>query len=330
MVDANANRAAEALRTLEDHARFLLDDAPLSESLKRLRHQLATAVATLARDRLLAARDTAADVGTELTTATERRRHSHVAVVAAAGGRAGEAIRVLEEAFKTVDPNVAAQIEQIRYRTYTASAAVELAIASVDRVHQMAAARIYALIGDGNDPIDQANRAIAAGVDVVQLRLKSVSDRTFLQVAQSFVEVCRRAGVLSIINDRADIAAATAADGVHVGQDELTVAAARRCIGPGQLVGVSTHDVDQVSAARVDGADYIGCGPVFPSGTKQFSDVAGTDFLRQVTADDRCSSRVCDRRDRCRQHWPGGRNGVQTDRRIGGVESRCGRFRVLR
>ena len=90
-----------------------------------------------------------------------------------------------------------------------------------------------------------------------------------------------------IINDRPDIAALVGADGVHVGQDELPVAEARRIVGPDKLVGVSTHSLDQARAAVLDGADYIGIGPVFPTSTKQFSrqELAGLEYVAQATSE---------------------------------------------
>jgi thiamine-phosphate pyrophosphorylase len=87
------------------------------------------------------------------------------------------------------------------------------------------------------------------------------------------------------VNDRPDIAVLSQADGVHVGQEELEVRDARRIIGPDRLVGVSTHSIEQACQAVSDGADYIGCGPTFPSGTKDFDHFPGLDFLRQVAAE---------------------------------------------
>jgi thiamine-phosphate pyrophosphorylase len=86
------------------------------------------------------------------------------------------------------------------------------------------------------------------------------------------------------MNDRPDLAVLADADGVHVGQDELGVRDARRIVGPARLVGVSTHNLEQVEQAVLDGADYIGVGPVFPSGTKSFADFPGLDFVRKATA----------------------------------------------
>jgi thiamine-phosphate pyrophosphorylase len=87
------------------------------------------------------------------------------------------------------------------------------------------------------------------------------------------------------MNDRPDLAVLAEADGVHVGQDELPVHAARQIVGPERLVGVSTHTIEQARRAVVDGADYLGVGPVFPSETKPFEHFAGLEFVEAVAAE---------------------------------------------
>jgi thiamine-phosphate pyrophosphorylase len=88
-----------------------------------------------------------------------------------------------------------------------------------------------------------------------------------------------------VVNDRPDIAVLADADGVHVGQDDLSVKDARRIVGPRRLVGRSTHSLDQARQAVLDGADYIGVGPTFPSSTKSFAEFTGVELLRAVAAE---------------------------------------------
>ena len=90
---------------------------------------------------------------------------------------------------------------------------------------------------------------------------------------------------LMIINDRPDLAVLSSADGVHVGQEELSVADVRAIVGPKRLIGVSTHSIEQARQAVLDGADYIGCGPTFPTPTKKFSRYPGLEFLSEVSAE---------------------------------------------
>ena len=112
---------------------------------------------------------------------------------------------------------------------------------------------------------------------------KSLNDRELLKVAQDVRAWTNEHRSLLIINDRPDIAVACHADGVHLGQDDLSVPAVRKIVGSSMLIGVSTHDIEQVRTAIYDGADYLGAGPTFPSQTKNFSEYPGLDFVRQIS-----------------------------------------------
>ncbi len=126
ILDANANRAVEGLRTLEEVARFHLDHSGLTSNLKQLRHELQETVDRLGRLNLLTARDTAHDVGTQVTTPSEYQRADLAAIVGAASGRVQQALRCLEEFSKPLDAEIAASFEALRYRSYDLLAAIEL------------------------------------------------------------------------------------------------------------------------------------------------------------------------------------------------------------
>ena len=135
MIDANLNRAREALRTVEDVARFAWNDAAVAEEAKSLRHALQSAVAAIPPERLALARDVAGDVGTAIAGANEYARGDASSVAVAAGKRLTEALRVIEEAAKTVDPAVARAVEALRYRAYALDARATLR-ASLSRPRQ--------------------------------------------------------------------------------------------------------------------------------------------------------------------------------------------------
>ena len=124
---------------------------------------------------------------------------------------------------------------------------------------------------------------VNAGVDVLQLRDKQLDDRELLERAHAIRRVTRETNTLFIMNDRPDLALLSDADGVHVGQSELGVQDVRRIVGNERLIGVSTHSIEQARQAVTDEADYIGCGPTFPSTTKRFEDFPGLRFLKQVS-----------------------------------------------
>ena len=117
-------------------------------------------------------------------------------------------------------------------------------------------------------------------VDCIQLREKTLSDRHLLHRAQRLVALCRPKGVSVIINDRPDIAVLAEADGVHLGQDDVSCQQARRLV-PAAVIGVSTSNLDQAKQALCQGADYCGVGPMFPTTTKQKQTIAGPAYLRQ-------------------------------------------------
>ncbi len=285
ILDANANRAREALRVIEDYCRFALADAFLSGELKRLRHDLTETLTRLAPRLLLEARETRQDVGTLISTPQEGQRYSLRDVVQANLKRLQEAVRSLEEFGKLYGGDLGQQLEQVRYRVYTLERAL---ILGTDARRRLADARLYALLSGRQcqAALDWTIRECAAGgVSIVQLREKHLGDKALLERARDVRRWTRAAGVLFIMNDRPDIARLVEADGVHVGQDELSVHDVRRIVGPDALIGVSTHNLDQLRQAILDGASYVGVGPTFPSSTKEFPELAGLDFVRQATAE---------------------------------------------
>jgi thiamine-phosphate pyrophosphorylase len=285
LLDACANRAREALRVLEDYCRFVLDDAFLTRTLKETRHELASALAEFPPSLMLEARDTRHDVGVDVSLPSELRRDSLRDVVQANVKRLQEALRSLEECGKVHNPRLGQTLESLRYRAYTLERTLVLGVSSRQRLQD---ARLYVLLTGAHcaATLDWIVAEIAAaGAGIVQLREKDKNDRELLESARQMRQWTRKAGVLFIVNDRADIARLVEADGVHLGQDDLPVREARRILGPDALIGVSTHNMEQLHQAILDGANYVGVGPAFASTTKDFTDLAGLEFVRQALAE---------------------------------------------
>jgi thiamine-phosphate pyrophosphorylase len=285
VLDAAANRAREALRVLEDHARFVLDDALTTGALKALRHDLAAALERLPAGLLLGARDTLHDVGTGLSTEREWQRESLAAVAQANAKRLQEALRSLEEFGKVFSADFARAVESLRYRGYTLERA--MVCGRGDRA-RLAGCRLYVLVTESLCRASlpgTVREACEGGADVIQLREKGLEDRRLLALAREVRRITRDRGTLFIVNDRPDLAVLAEADGVHLGQDDLPVHEARRIAGPEMLIGVSTHDLAQLRRAVLEGASYVGVGPTFPSRTKAFADFPGLDFVRQAVAE---------------------------------------------
>ena len=136
------------------------------------------------------------------------------------------------------------------------------------------------------ETIDVVGAALRAGTPAVQLRDKMLPPRDLLPLAHRIRALARDAGALFLVNDRLDLALAAQADGVHLGPDDLPVAAARRIAPPGFLIGHSADDPAAARAAVAAGADYIGCGTVFPTGTK--ADAGAAIGLRRLADVVRC------------------------------------------
>ena len=149
--------------------------------------------------------------------------------------------------------------------------------------------RLYAVTdrawaADEDALMDQIAAAIDGGAGIVQLREKHLDHDAFLKEAKRFVALCREKGALSIINDDVDIALAADADGVHVGQEDLAAGRAREVLGPDKIVGVSAHNVAEALAAQAAGADYLGVGAAFSTGTKTDAKPITRETIRAVTA----------------------------------------------
>ena len=283
ILDANINRAKEALRVLEELCRFHLNDRFLSQLAKELRHEMTQQVILhLPSQDLLRSRDTENDIGTQISTSTEWHRPSLAAVQQANAQRLQEALRSLEEYGKVLSPEFGRGIERIRYRSYT----LEKALATQHHAKErLANAPLYLLVSKASCVASiewTIQEAAAGGVGIVQLREKNKNDRELLSIGREVRQATRKAGILFIMNDRPDLALLADADGVHLGQDDLDIHSARIVLGAETIIGISTHNIDQCKRAILDGADYLGVGPTYPSQTKNFEAFAGLEYVRQV------------------------------------------------
>jgi len=142
----------------------------------------------------------------------------------------------------------------------------------------------YAMIdpAGGHEPVALARILLDAGARILHLRLKDTGSRDLLAVARAITPLARAAGATFIVNDRADIALLAEADGVHLGQEDLPLDAARRILGPDRIIGVSTHSLEQARDAEASGADYIGFGAIYSGGLKNVQQAQGLERLCSV------------------------------------------------
>jgi thiamine-phosphate pyrophosphorylase len=154
-----------------------------------------------------------------------------------------------------------------------------------ERRERLRGARLYLVTEserDGRSLLPVVEAALQGGADLVQLRDKGADDESLLQAAWEFRKRCDERGALFVLNDRPDLARAVGADAVHVGQRDAPVEAAREEAGPGVLVGISTHDPDQLAAAVEAEADYLCAGPVWETPTKPGRPAAGLEYVRHA------------------------------------------------
>lgn len=146
--------------------------------------------------------------------------------------------------------------------------------------------RLYVIIdkktAKGRDLVYIAREAVAGGADVIQLRDKETSAREIVEAGRAIRKAIGAESAIFMVNDRPDIALAVEADGVHLGQDDIPVDAARAILGKGKIIGLSTHSLGQAQAAQKSGADYIGVGPVFSTPTKPGYKAVGLGLISEV------------------------------------------------
>jgi thiamine-phosphate pyrophosphorylase len=282
IIDANFNRAREAIRVIEEFCRFSLNSAPLTERAKRIRHELSAAIGKLDAGRLISSRDTLGDVGLGKTVAQQLARGNLKDCLTAGCKRLTEALRVLAEMTQTQDRSVAGTIENLRYAAYTLEKDIVL---FSDAFEKFKGVGLYVIITSNMsaDVISLACKCAAGGADCIQLRAKAIDDDKLFAVAVDFVRICKDFGVLSVINDRVDIAVASSADGVHLGQNDLPLDCARKLQLAPLIIGKSTHSLKQLHAACEERPTYAALGPVFATETKPTAEAVGLDYVRQAT-----------------------------------------------
>lgn len=286
LVDANLDRLGEGLRVLEDVSRFLLNDAAFSKQLKTLRHSLVKDLGPLEQD-LLSARRVAGDVGAPTTERVASQHRDLPALVLANSRRVQESLRVLEEFSRLSSGSLAGKasgFEKARFQIYDLEQQLVGRLLRQDKAGRLKG--LYLVLDTmalkGRDDVEVAATAIRGGAKVIQLRDKGRSKADVLTAARKLQSLCAEKGVLFIVNDHLDVALAVHADGLHLGQDDLPPAEARRILPIDMLIGCSTHSAAEAVRAQADGADYIAVGSIYPTASKEECKLVGLETLRRT------------------------------------------------
>jgi thiamine-phosphate pyrophosphorylase len=284
IIDANINRIGEGLRVLEEFARLSLNDAVLSGRLKNLRHKILHIDYKL-QQRLIGARDAAGDVGVGMTVTGEDKGRDPMATIVANARRVQESLRVLEEITK--EPSLglpSPDYEKARFELYTIEKELLSRVLRQDKLKRLTG--LYVIIDTkllkGRSYLDVVSAAIKGGAKVIQLRDKTDNIRDFYIAAIQIKELCAEQNVLFIVNDSLEVALAADADGLHIGQDDLPVAEARRLLPIDKLLGVSARTIAEAEVAWAAGADYLGVGAMYATSTKSGAVVVGPARIKKI------------------------------------------------
>jgi thiamine-phosphate pyrophosphorylase len=289
---------------VEEIARFAFDDRLLQKTTKCFRHKLASlfAAPALAGQRPLATkrpayaldremlidrgRDALGDIGKAFSAQRETKRAGLSDLIQANFARIEESIRVLEEYTKPVAGGLSPKLKSMRFEIYSLEKDYIRAANRAAKAQLLKGIGLYPILDcdalAGADPLSVARKVLVPGVAVVQYRDKSSSAAEVCRVCDELRRMTSRKGVVLIVNDRADIAQAVDADGVHLGQEDIPVAAAREILGSKKIIGKSTHSFAQARRTLKEDVDYIAVGPIFSTPTKPGAKPVGPELIVRV------------------------------------------------
>ena len=272
ILDANLDRGREGIRIIEEWCRFGLNNPDLAQKCKDLRQELASWHSL----ELRLARDTVGDRGTELSHPQEEKRGSLSHILQANLCRVQESLRVLEEYGKLYRPEMGEAFKQMRYRVYI----LESDLLTIQHCQQLQSCLLYLVTSPSPNLLTIVENALKGGLKLVQYRDKNANDIVRLSLGKQLCQLCHQYKALFIMNDRADLAAAVGADGLHLGQQDIPIQLAREIVGSHCLIGRSTTNPEEMQKAITEGADYIGVGPVYATPTKPGKEAAGLDYVQ--------------------------------------------------
>ncbi len=285
IIDVNLNRAGEGLRILEEMARFILNNAVLTEKLKSLRHELVTGDITFNR-KLLTARQAESDVGADITVPGQGGNELTELVITNSR-RVQEALRVLEEMAKLNENPLKLSTDAFRharFSLYTIEQELTFRLLRKDKLKLIYG--LYPIVDTealkGRSHAQMTKEIIKAGATVIQFRDKVSNKSNVFPIALEIKKLCSDAGVLFIMNDYLDVALATDADGLHIGQEDLPAGEARKLLPQDKILGVSANKLELAVKAEKDGADYIGYGAIYPTGSKEGAKAIGLTRIPEI------------------------------------------------
>ncbi len=281
IIDANLDRAREGLRVIEDWARFGLGKEKCVERIKNFRQILGKNHLEVYKQ----SRNYIEDQCKGLTHEEQVNRKSPEQIISSNAGRVQEALRVIEEFSRLHNYELSKIASEIRYEIYT----IEIDLLNLSKRKKseeiLKENDLYVITDQQENLLGILEEILIAGVKIVQHRFKNGTDKDHLEEAIQIKNLCKRYNSLFIINDRVDIALASNADGIHIGQDDIDLKTARKLLGYSKIIGVSANNEIDISNAVKEGCDYIGIGPVFETATKKDKKPLGIEKIKILTKD---------------------------------------------
>ena len=281
IIDANLDRAREGLRVLEDWARFGLANEDFVIRIKNFRQILGKnhlEIYKLSRNHI-------EDQCKGLSHVEQINRNSASKIISSNSARVQEALRVIEE-FSRSDNNKLSKIaSDIRYEIYTLEIELLNFNTRKDLNLIISENNLYWITDHRENLFEIVEKILLGGVKIIQHRYKEGNDKEHLKEAIEIKNLCKKYHSLFIVNDRVDIALASNADGVHLGQDDIDIKTARELLGSSKIIGVSANNSTDINKAVKDGCDYIGVGPVFKTLTKENKEPLGVEKIKALTKD---------------------------------------------
>jgi len=281
IIDANLDRAREGLRVLEDWARFSLGKENYVIKIKNFRQILGKNHLEVYKK----SRNHIEDQCKGLSHEEQRNRKTPEKIISSNSARVQEALRVIEEFSRLHNNELSKIASEIRYEIYTLE--VDLLDFNTHKKSEKIIRDngLYAITDQQSDVLEKIEAILIGGVKIIQHRFKTGTDKNRLEEAIKIKNLCKKYNALFIVNDRVDIALASDADGIHLGQNDLNLKTARKLLGNSKIIGISANNEIDISTSIKDGCDYIGIGPVFKTSTKKDKEPLGLEKIKFLTKD---------------------------------------------
>jgi len=281
IIDANLDRAREGLRVLEDWARYGLDRVDIVKKIKDFRQILGSHHL----DYYKKARNYTEDKCNGLNHPEQFKRIYTENIISSNSSRIQEALRVLEEFSRNSNYELSKDASLIRYEIYSLEIELLNLTCNKNLNEILIKNNLYLITNEKPDLIQDIENLLIGGVKIIQHRFKEIDDSTNLKTAKIIRKLCKEHGAIFIVNDRLDIALASEADGVHLGQNDLDLISARKILGFSKIIGISANNEQDIKQAIQNGCDYLGIGPVFKTNTKKNKKPLGIDLIKKLTKD---------------------------------------------